>query len=123
MHCANCDLLPVSYVGRKSYASKREVGIILALKGNQPHERVNTSSSFSRPTAAVETGCDLSTPSVLLYSFEAIGSHHRSAGLDLRTMVRSLNLPATTAKLPVLRYAKACAAVERADAAAGQSMN
>jgi hypothetical protein len=36
-------------------------------------------------------------------------------------MVRPLNVPHTTAKLPVLRYAKADAAVERADVTGRQS--
>ncbi len=69
--------------------------------------RTNARRSFRQAT--VDTGCNLSKPSVPLHS----GSHHGSAGHPLRAMVRPLNVPRTTAKLPVLRYAEAGAAVER----------
>ena len=56
--------------------------------------------------------------SVPLHSYQAPGSHYRCAELPLRwAMVRRFNTPrTTTVKLPVLRYSKAGAAVERTDA-------
>ena len=80
-----------------------------------PHLPQAPATNSPRP-ATVDTGCSLSTPSVPLYSCQATGSH-RSAGLPLhRAIVRRFNVPRTTAKLPVLRHAKARAAVERAHA-------
>jgi hypothetical protein len=55
-------------------------------------------------------------PSVPLHSCQASGNYHRCAGLPLWALVRRFNLPRTTAKLPVLRSAKAGAGVARARA-------
>src|SRR5213080_4287619 len=81
-----------------------------------PHLHRAPATDSPRPATA-DAGCNLPTSSVPLHSCQATGSHHRSADLPLRrAMVWRLNGPHTKAKLPVLRYAKAGAAVERAHA-------
>ena len=86
---------------------------------HQIHTYPSSGNSSPRP-ATVDTGCNLSKPSVP-HSCQATGSHHRSASLSLRPLDRRLNAPHTAAKLPILRYAKAGAAVERTDATRRQS--
>src|SRR5207244_11625196 len=89
-----------------------------ALPVASPNQHLHRASSTVAPRpATADAGCNLPTPSVPLHSCQATGSHHRSADLPLRrAMVWRLNGPHTKAKLPVLRYAKAGAAVERAHA-------
>src|SRR5205814_9974696 len=87
-----------------------------SLASPYPPLRRAPATDSPRPATA-DTGCNLSTPSVPPHSCQATGSHHRSADLPLRrVMVWRLNVLRTKAKLPVLRYAKAGAAVERAHA-------
>jgi hypothetical protein len=50
-----------------------------------------------------------------------LGLTHRSASFSLRPLDRRLNVPHTAAKLQILRYAKAGAAMERTDATRRQS--
>jgi hypothetical protein len=63
----------------------------------------------------VDAGSNLSTPSVPPQSCQATGSHHRSSSFPFRPLDQRLNGPHTAAKLPILRYAKAGAAVERTE--------
>ena len=81
-----------------------------------PNPHLHRAPATDSPPATADTGCNFSTPSLLPRAYQANCRHYRSNDLALWAMVRCLDVPSTTAKLSILRYAKAGAAVERAHA-------
>jgi len=69
----------------------------------------------------VSPGCNPSTSSVRLHSCQGSYSYYRSTSFPRWVLVRCFNVPRTTAKLPILRYTKASATMERTDATPRQS--
>jgi hypothetical protein len=79
-----------------------------------PNPHLHRAPATDSPPATADTGCNFSSPSVPLNAYQATSRHYRSNDLALRAMVRGRNVSGAAAKLPLLRHAKAAAAMERA---------
>ena len=82
-----------------------------------PNPHLHRAPATDSPPATADTGCNFSTPSLPPRVHQANCGHYRSNDLPVWAMVRGLNVSDTAAKLPLLRHAKAGAAMERAHAA------
>ena len=81
-----------------------------------PNPHLHRAPATDSPPATADTGCNFWSPSVPLNAYQATSRHYRSNGLALWAMVRGRNVSGAAAKLPLLRHAKAAAAMERAHA-------
>jgi hypothetical protein len=79
-----------------------------------PNPHLHRAPATDSPPATADTGCLFSSPSVPLNAYQATSRHYRSNDLALWAMVRGRNVSGAAAKLPLLRHAKAAAAMERA---------
>ena len=86
-----------------------------------PNPHLHRAPATDSPPATADTGCNFSSPSVPLNAYQATSRHYRSNDLTLWAMVRGRNVSGAAAKLPLLRHAKAAAAMERAHATCRQS--
>ena len=82
-----------------------------------PNPHLHRAPATDSPPATADTGCNFSTPSLLPRAYQANCRHYRSNDLPVWAMVRGRNVSEAAAKLPLLRHAKASAAMERAHAA------
>ena len=82
-----------------------------------PNPNLHRAPATDSPPATADTGCNFSTPSLPPRAYQANCRHYRSNDPPVWAMVRGLNVSDTAAKLPLLRHAKAGAAMERAHAA------
>jgi hypothetical protein len=76
-----------------------------------PNPHLHRAPATDSPPATADTGYNFSSPSVPLSAYQATSRHYRSNGLALWAVVRGRNVSDPAAKLPLLRHAKAAAAI------------
>jgi len=79
-----------------------------------PNPDLHRAPATDSPPATADTDCNFSSPFLPAQIDQATRRHYRSNRLALWGMVRARKVSDAAAKLPLLRHAKAGAAMERA---------